>query len=513
MSASYVYTDISFNGGIAYFMNQNVNNIYSVQNLSPNSSNIVVIDALTNAVTKKPLPILPVNANGDPGYTSIVVNPVNNRYAYLTYQTNGTAHFTVYDLSTNVSSQYDFTPSGESPISEFWSTISSTGTRLYCTDANNSYINIYNVDGSNVSLQSQAAFSNPIRLYLSSDNSKLYITYGSNGYAIMNTNDYSMNYSSASNYIRDLQVTSNYIYALGINSSVVGQLRGIIYVYNTANNLLNTVDISASWVPGSNPYYITVGNSTKHLYISDAGNGGSNTGQIYIYDISSPANPVYYSTIGSGILKEPTYIVESNSNVFYVANQTALSPNVYFVEAINITYPVTCFKEDTQILTFVDGQEVYKPIQSLRKGDLVKTFENGYKAIDMIGRSQLQNPGTDERIKDRLYKLTSASYPELFEDLYITGCHSILVDHITDEHRSKLMEVQGDIFVTERKYRLIACVDERATPYNNKGEFTIYHIALENDSIYKNYGVYANGLLVETTSKRWLKELSNMELL
>jgi hypothetical protein len=27
-----------------------------------------------------------------------------------------------------------------------------------------------------------------------------------------------------------------------------------------------------------------------------------------------------------------------------------------------------------------------------------------------------------------------------------------------------------------------------------------------------NYGVYANGLLVETCSKRYLKELSHMEL-
>jgi hypothetical protein len=36
---------------------------------------------------------------------------------------------------------------------------------------------------------------------------------------------------------------------------------------------------------------------------------------------------------------------------------------------------------------------------------------------------------------------------------------------------------------------------------------------LENENYYWNYGIYANGLLVETTSKRMMKELSGMELL
>jgi hypothetical protein len=48
-------------------------------------------------------------------------------------------------------------------------------------------------------------------------------------------------------------------------------------------------------------------------------------------------------------------------------------------------------------------------------------------------------------------------------------------------------------------------VDER--------EFPIYHIALENDDYYGNYGIWANGLLVETCSCRYLKEFSKMTIL
>jgi hypothetical protein len=64
-----------------------------------------------------------------------------------------------------------------------------------------------------------------------------------------------------------------------------------------------------------------------------------------------------------------------------------------------------------------------------------------------------------------------------------------------------------------RLYRLFAFLDPRAEPYEVEGEFSIYHIALENENYYMNYGVYANGLLVETCSKRYLKELSGMTLI
>jgi hypothetical protein len=76
-----------------------------------------------------------------------------------------------------------------------------------------------------------------------------------------------------------------------------------------------------------------------------------------------------------------------------------------------------------------------------------------------------------------------------------------------------MIEIFGKIYVTEKKYRLPAYLDKKSTPLLEKGFFTIYHFALENDNYYSNYGVYANGLLVETCSKRYLQELSNMELI
>jgi hypothetical protein len=87
------------------------------------------------------------------------------------------------------------------------------------------------------------------------------------------------------------------------------------------------------------------------------------------------------------------------------------------------------------------------------------------------------------------------------------------VDEFKTGEREKTFEILKDIYVTNNKYRLPACVDMRSSVYETSGKYTIYHLALDNDDYYMNYGIYANGLLVETCSKRYLKELSNMDLI
>jgi hypothetical protein len=170
---------------------------------------------------------------------------------------------------------------------------------------------------------------------------------------------------------------------------------------------------------------------------------------------------------------------------------------------------ITCFKEDSKILT----DKGYILVQNLKKGDLIKTLENGFVPIYKMGVKEIYNPSVKDRIKDQLYVCSPKNYPEVFEDLVITGCHSILVDDFKESEREKTNETLGDIYVTDQKYRLPACVDKRAEIYPIEGSVMIYHIALENDDYYMNYGIYANGLLVETCSKRYLEEISEMTIL
>jgi hypothetical protein len=87
------------------------------------------------------------------------------------------------------------------------------------------------------------------------------------------------------------------------------------------------------------------------------------------------------------------------------------------------------------------------------------------------------------------------------------------VKDISEEERAELMDYQGKIYITDNHYRLIAAVDKRAEPHASEGVFNIWHMALENDNYYFNYGIYANGLLVETSSLRMMKEFSGMDLI
>jgi len=177
---------------------------------------------------------------------------------------------------------------------------------------------------------------------------------------------------------------------------------------------------------------------------------------------------------------------------------------------------VPCFGEDTKILCFngEKSEEEYIQIKDIRKGTLVKTVLNGYIPVDMIGKSTIQNSANDDRNKERLYKCTKDKYPEIVgEDLILTGGHSILVDTLSEEQEKKTKETINKIYVTDKKFRLFAFLDPRAEPYKVDGEFPIFHIALESDNDRINYGVYANGLLVETCSKRYMKEYSNMTLI
>lgn len=178
-------------------------------------------------------------------------------------------------------------------------------------------------------------------------------------------------------------------------------------------------------------------------------------------------------------------------------------------------YPsAPCFLEGTTILCNIDGNEEYVPVEKLTNDTLVKTSLNGFKKVVALGKGEIINPDNDERIENRLYKCSATKYPLLKTDLYITGCHSILEFPISEKKKEEIIKRLGELFVTDDKYRLMACLDERSEPWNSKGIYTIYHFALENEYDNQNYGVYANGgLLVETCSIRSLLKRSNMVIL
>jgi len=292
-----------------------------------------------------------------------------------------------------------------------------------------------------------------------------------------NNNNIYVTYATSMSGVGGNTVTGNgCVYKLNSGSStptVIINATGKIYsniIYNNIydflfilNNTSHTIDV-----------YNTNGNLIISSYVTLNNSSGYNAGQI-----------------GGGSIG---MAFDSYNNFYYGANT---NPALYVRY-----YKYICFKKDSKILTL----QGYKLIQELKEGDLVKTHAHGYKPIYKIGYKEMIQSTSEERNTNKLYKCSTENFSELFEDLVITGCHSILVDEFKDnEERDKSIEIhEGKLCMTDDKYRVPACVDKRTTIYDKLGLYTVYHFALENDDYYENYGVFANGLLVESTSKRFM---------
>ena len=270
------------------------------------------------------------------------------------------------------------------------------------------------------------------------------------------------------------------------------------YTENIPRLLLGPMNELAEPVGSNVTYYSTEADALANTNVLGYGSG-------YVVGSGGPFGP------GTGYT---TWRLASNStgtspqNVVYPNGSTLNTDGLYYL------YPsAPCFLEGSTILCQVDGVEKYIPVEQLKNGTLVKTSLHGYKPVVSLGKGSIENPGHNERTENRLYKCSTSNYPELKDDLYITGCHSILEFPITEKQKEDIITHLGRLFITDNKYRLMACVDERAVPWNSKGIYKIWHFALENLDERNNYGVYANGgLLVETCSISFLKKKSNMVL-
>jgi hypothetical protein len=173
---------------------------------------------------------------------------------------------------------------------------------------------------------------------------------------------------------------------------------------------------------------------------------------------------------------------------------------------------ITCFLQGSKILT-KDG---YIPIEHLRKGDLIKTYKHGFVPLEIIGKSIMFNPNNKLRCIKRLFKYTNDVHTEIIEELVITGGHSVLVEELTQSQIERTIEYTNKEWlqknVIDDKQSLLAVLDERSEPYDEEGIFVIWHLALENENDLGRYGIYANGLLVETCCKDYLLNHSNMQI-
>jgi hypothetical protein len=183
----------------------------------------------------------------------------------------------------------------------------------------------------------------------------------------------------------------------------------------------------------------------------------------------------------------------------FVAQYLNTLPYNYNVNTFTIS-PVSCFNYDTKILCLnKDGNEEYIKIQDLRKGDLVKSYLHGYIKIDLIGKNDMCNDPTSSF--NCMYILEKTQENDLIEDLIITGAHGILVDELTafESRKNKRYNFYQEI---DNKKILMACISNKFKKLQDTNKYTYYHFILEHDNDEQRFGVWANGILTEISSKK-----------
>ena len=270
------------------------------------------------------------------------------------------------------------------------------------------------------------------------------------------------------------------------------------------DGVYRSTNYGQTWTKTSAPSNPNVGGSQNYYYIACNSTGN----RIISFDIN---NATVYISLDAGATWVLQYTPDSRSNEAFMGVSLSpdgtryaaspWAPGSYFLTAGSPDIPnaIPCFLEGTQILCQIAGVETYVNVEAIRPGTLVKTSRDGYKAVKLIGHRDMTNPGTADRNKNSLYLCTKEAYPEITADVTITGCHAILVNQISEEQRAGIISTLQRVFVTDKKYRLPACVDERAAVVQTAGTFTVWHFALDHYDTRMNYGVYAQGLLVESS--------------
>jgi hypothetical protein len=165
-------------------------------------------------------------------------------------------------------------------------------------------------------------------------------------------------------------------------------------------------------------------------------------------------------------------------------------------QAVLPSFPPNCFNTGTKILSLKGEEEIWTPSETLRVGDMVKSYKHGYRVIIRIGKgSFINNP---ELWHTCMYEGQKDGH----EPLLITGGHGLLVDTLTQEEENQQAIYWGrDEQIIDDKILMVAPVSKEFKAIQTKEAFTYYHFVLENDGdANRRYGVWANGFLAETPS-------------
>lgn len=180
----------------------------------------------------------------------------------------------------------------------------------------------------------------------------------------------------------------------------------------------------------------------------------------------------------------------------YPIRVEGLNTTLPYNKSGNIDIEVTCFLEGTEILCLIDNEEKYIKIEDINNDTMIKTYKHGYKKLLYKSHQKVRNNIVCMK-KDSL----DTNIP--FNDLKVTTGHSMLLDNLTDDEITEI-EKWNPVKKIDDKFLILSRVSKYFEEYDTKELNNVYHLILEADDLDTQYGIYANGVLMESMSKRFL---------
>jgi hypothetical protein len=224
---------------------------------------------------------------------------------------------------------------------------------------------------------------------------------------------------------------------------------------------------------------------------------------------SGPSLAIYYTTNRGSTWTSSPFIENASTDNWDCSsvsgNGEYITSGYYarnFAYTFSTSGPPICYAKGTKILC----EDGYKLIEEMVPGDLVQTYRHGMLPVKLIGKNTLVN--NPEKPFECMYKLPR--YGDMTDDLIVTGGHGILKRSLTKQ------EINADSlwFRNNKKYSTIDKMYLQRAAFNadfeqikTRDTFEYYHISLHGPTKLRRYGIWANGILSESTFEKDILKL------
>ena len=212
-----------------------------------------------------------------------------------------------------------------------------------------------------------------------------------------------------------------------------------------------------------------------------------------------------------------TFIGINTSNVdnigFTSISTGCLGQSVFAIKSEN-----PCFSEGTKILCYKQLEnslicilkEEYRSVQHLKIGDLVKSYLHGYRKISKIIKGEFVNNPHNNGCSNCMYRMLKTDDNGLIEDLTLTRNHGVLVEKLSENEEKKIDK--NNLPVIDNLLTIITADSDKFEKVLDTNVYKYYHFTLETDGDEdRRFGVWANGILVETPSNNMMDGALNIK--